>query len=460
MYPAVSMQVSLNLAVGETFRFEPDVDPDEAFVTLVWASSDETIAVVDQSGSVTAISSGTASITATAHYGCEAIAVCIVTVTENPVAAIGLDQFGSLAAAFAATQSGDEIILLQDCDESVAAGVNLTFIVPYGIRFNGEVLAENGYAVVSADDTDGNKIFTVAMARFDSWSVTVGSDLTMNYYVTLDEAFADAKMLFTRHKNSSSSTTKTVDGAVSDPENGTYRFSYTGISPHFMADFVDAQLTVAWGGEDAELSLKSGTSIRGYCDALYNEQSGNSPLVDLLSDMLAYGAAAQQYKDYNTGDLANSLDWDEPTTFVPPNQTDFLPGQSNETGRFTRAGMLLGNVNYLNFGLTVGDPAGKSVKLYRVIDENQVLVREDDVSNLTYDETVGAYYFRSPPILATGYDEVYRMELLDSQGPLHWATYSVRSYVLSKCDDDTVSLRLLVRTMYNYGKSAKAYADQ
>ncbi|MBO7544274.1 MAG: Ig-like domain-containing protein [Bacteroidales bacterium] len=71
------------LAVGESFILEATVSPDEASdKTVLWTSSDESIATVDQSGNVTARSIGEATITATAIDGSGANDYCYVQVYD------------------------------------------------------------------------------------------------------------------------------------------------------------------------------------------------------------------------------------------------------------------------------------------------------------------------------------------------------------------------------------------
>lgn len=79
---------SLRINVGESETLIATVNPDNATdKTVTWTSSDETIATVDETGKVTAVKKGTATITAKAG---EKTATCVVTVTV-PVSSITLD---------------------------------------------------------------------------------------------------------------------------------------------------------------------------------------------------------------------------------------------------------------------------------------------------------------------------------------------------------------------------------
>lgn len=75
-------KTSLELARGASETLVATVKPDNTSdKTVTWSSSDPAVASVDQTGKVTAVSKGTASITATCG---EKSAVCTVTVTGTP----------------------------------------------------------------------------------------------------------------------------------------------------------------------------------------------------------------------------------------------------------------------------------------------------------------------------------------------------------------------------------------
>lgn len=72
---------SFELEVGQNRTLDITATPSNATVThCIWSSSDPTIATVDQNGIVTAISDGTATITATSMYYPDIKASCTVTV--------------------------------------------------------------------------------------------------------------------------------------------------------------------------------------------------------------------------------------------------------------------------------------------------------------------------------------------------------------------------------------------
>ena len=85
--PAGVESIKLNknskaLNVGDTFTLTATVKPDNATdKSVTWSSSNTSVATVDENGAVTAVSEGTATITATASNGVEAS--CSVTVKQK-----------------------------------------------------------------------------------------------------------------------------------------------------------------------------------------------------------------------------------------------------------------------------------------------------------------------------------------------------------------------------------------
>lgn len=75
----------IELLPGNTAKLKAHVEPFEADETIVWTSSDEEIAVVDENGLVTAIAKGSCVITATSAKDATKFAECAVSVVTVPV---------------------------------------------------------------------------------------------------------------------------------------------------------------------------------------------------------------------------------------------------------------------------------------------------------------------------------------------------------------------------------------
>ena len=88
-------ETSLNIDQGELKHLAVTVLPDNAYNRKVkWASSEPTIASVDQNGNVTGMGEGKATITATSVDGTEIVASCAVTVSNMKAVAIWIKDCG------------------------------------------------------------------------------------------------------------------------------------------------------------------------------------------------------------------------------------------------------------------------------------------------------------------------------------------------------------------------------
>ena len=141
------------LEVGETVQLTKTIEPSNASnKNVTWSSSNASVATVSNTGLVTAVAGGTATITVTTVDG-EKTATCTVTVTEpEPVRYIEVS----------ALQEGKEYIV------AVTKDANTVYV----IRNNGGSLASADLAVISEN---GNKF--IDTARTDVvWKYNGGTD--------------------------------------------------------------------------------------------------------------------------------------------------------------------------------------------------------------------------------------------------------------------------------------------
>lgn len=85
--PATSVNINkegLEIAVGNSETLVATINPTNSTDVIKWSSDNTDVAAVDDSGKITAVSKGTANITATAVYGNKS-ATCLVTVVESNV---------------------------------------------------------------------------------------------------------------------------------------------------------------------------------------------------------------------------------------------------------------------------------------------------------------------------------------------------------------------------------------
>ena len=280
---------------------------------------------------------------------------------------------------------------------------------------------------------------TTLTAKFNSASLTIGTDLTMNYYATVDGAYTDLKAQFTI-----AGDVIEVDGEY-DTKTGRYVFSLA-LPPQCMADNISAVLL---SGE-TEIARMDNYSVRDYAINNLNE-TNDEKLKALLYELLRYGAAAQQYTAYNTGDLAttgvslpeaadvNATDTYSLTNHIENGTADDYPVYINAVGvRFE-------NVNkiYVKFNATAENV---SVRISRGGVEVETIALNDTI-------------LYTNEIYATAFDEVFTFEVFVGETKTQTLTYSVNSYVANRAaTGSTDAMTDLAKALYLYGEAAKAYA--
>ncbi len=142
--------------VGNTFTITPTVTPDNATdKSVIWTSSDDTIATVDDNGNVTALMEGTATITATTNDG-GFTAICTVTVNSERVDVTGV----SLSATAKTINAGENFYLTANVTPDNATEKSVTWTTSDDtiatVDDNGKVTATgDGTATITATTNDG-----------------------------------------------------------------------------------------------------------------------------------------------------------------------------------------------------------------------------------------------------------------------------------------------------------------
>lgn len=155
-------QASVELTEDETLQLTATVLPEEATDrSVTWASSDESVAMVDENGLVTAVAPGAATITATTNDGSDLNASCNVTVLKGIV----LVESIQLNVTTAGLNEGSTLqltatVLPEDCDnKSVIWASNNPSVAT--VDNNGLVTTHSvGTATITATTTDGSNLST------------------------------------------------------------------------------------------------------------------------------------------------------------------------------------------------------------------------------------------------------------------------------------------------------------
>ncbi len=308
-----------------------------------------------------------------------------------------------------------------------------------------------------------------------SHNVSLGNDLSIVYYVPAT-GFGDCtdikltlkKEFFDANGNMTYKTTTLNAGTPVDKGYGPeYEFRFKGISAKEMGSNVTATLSVKKDGETFT-SPEDVYSIKQYAMNKLNNSGTQEKLKKLLVDMLNYGAQAQQYFGYNTGDLVNKSLTDEQKALATSFDTitvenhEAVKKMKGARARFTGKNLNLGNnigiVYFMEFNSDV-DTSKVKLQLHytNALGENKTLsipyssfTKGDYENELRYDFTGLSAKDSMQRIRA-----VIREDDVTISDTLY---YSIPTYASKKLANSTnESLKEIIRSMMVYYTSAKNY---
>ncbi len=285
-------------------------------------------------------------------------------------------------------------------------------------------------------------------------SITVGVDLKVNAFVSLADDAGEATVRFTVDG------AETVVSGTYDENVGLYRFVMPNMPPHGMTVEVKMELIV--GGEVVD--TVEGWTVRKYCDTLLASSaeelglsdSAKTALYELVADILEYGAAAQNYKDYVSEDA--------------PLANEGINGSSSftELDSSVNVASCTGNsengVKFLSVGVRF-DSVIKIMYRFKAADVSKVTVIIDSAEYGKDDFEAagnGEYVVYSDAVLPTQFDgKVYATAYVDDV-ECQTVEYSVTTFVYEMQNDtdegELSEVARLVRRLYRYGVSSKTYA--
>ena len=284
--------------------------------------------------------------------------------------------------------------------------------------------AQNSYTFTCSEQIRVNAITAYTTpTHIDSASITVGENLTLNYYVIMPEIFAAAQMTFTVAGKEYS-----VEGTL---VGGRYVFSLE-IPPHYMAENVKAELIF----NEITITQKDTYSIKEYTDNQLDKVENSIDekdiqLTKLLNAITAYGVAAANYKaETNTAG----------ENVIPENENVF--NLENEAGveqfgaYFTGANVWFDNTN-------------KIMVLINTTENVTMKINGTEVA-------VTGTTIYTDELLPTQFNDTYTFELYYDGNLMQTLTYSVNSYAYKMQTNENIGA--LAIALYNYGVAAETYA--
>lgn len=354
----------------------------------------------------------------------------------------------------------------------IKEGETFTFTIPVPANMTATTvkvshIGTDGYSTeigtYTVDGTGNNRYVTVTVDHFSEFeleeaevSITGSCDLsaTISLVDSIDINFY-VKNLASGTNLSGYTVKYTFKGvetvvAGSDwieaaPNTGVYKFTVASCAAKEINDTVTFE--VLYEGET--IKKIDSYSIRQYCVNKINANS-NQKLVELCRAVLDYGAAAQNYFNYNKANLANAGGYGLASRETSVSEEFRILNPADKADDITKLSATLSTVSKteINFYVT----AASSIENVQVT-LNNANVDDDDIES-GYVEDTGIYKITVKGIAAANLKNVYVLTFNTSAGTTT-VTYSALAYTYSKQNTETAGEISLA--IYNYYLKAKAY---
>lgn len=266
---------------------------------------------------------------------------------------------------------------------------------------------------------------------FQGTSVTLGSNLLVNFYAEVTDTEGAVMTFLVDGSEQSVPVTQArhIEGKI-------YAFSCP-LAPAQMTDTVQATLT------DSGNTYQTSTSVRVYAQKLFASRQWDMLAAnDMMLATLNYGAATQNYFDYNQNDLANAGYEKSYTADIPAaDNTSRASGTIDGIAYYGSSLMFRSRVA-VRFYFT-GSVEGKT---FQIAGKEYTPVHKGDM-----------YYVEFPDINPQDYAKNIELTVSDGTDELV-VTYSPMHYI-SRMHGKTenAELKELLVVMYNYHTTAISY---
>ncbi len=271
-------------------------------------------------------------------------------------------------------------------------------------------------------------------AKVSRWNVAIADDLLVNFYMQISESIeSTAKVRVYVGENGYTFSVANLE----QTEDGLYIVQVSAAAAQ-MNDFIYVSVI-----NNADNTGTAVYTIRQYADTILADEN-YSQYHALLKEMLNYGAAAQVYFDYESGNLANSGITGAGMVEVP----DFVDNAVSVNGN------------------------AKGISFYgaSLIFRDRIAVRyyfsfEGQINNLTFTANGqqyapqlknGLYYVELADILPQNLDQPIALSVIDAEGNVLSVSYNPMNYIVRMNEKGSTELKNLVKALYNYHLTAKA----
>ena len=270
-----------------------------------------------------------------------------------------------------------------------------------------------------------------------SAGLTLGEDITFNVSANVyDTSVSEVSMIFTTDVE-----TVTVDGTPG--ADGKYHFAYEGLTPQRMADEILMELVL-----DGVVCDSRTSSVDLYAQDYYDLFGPDDPAIPLLAHLLQYGTAAQEYKNYNTGNPAAHENW---------SQAAYITGLQKPVGVKTRTGSTDPN-NTISAASILLDNGFKLKFRYKAAAGTEFVLTDKDGDEVPFTvKTAGASLSATADVslMPLTFRDAYTAKLVSGEDTIVTVNYSFTAYINAMWDDVTVGP--LVQALYAYLCAAETY---
>ena len=165
---------NLSVVAGKTLQLSVNVQPNDAFdKSVTYASKNEAVATVSDTGLVTGVEAGTADITVTAKDGSGVTATITVTVTATPT-------IGTLTVAVAAREGGQTVTVTEAVEGNNFRRYKITDAASAPtVAYYTACVADDGWLSFPSNGevsgTEGQVITVVELTNQGSYALKVGT---------------------------------------------------------------------------------------------------------------------------------------------------------------------------------------------------------------------------------------------------------------------------------------------
>lgn len=304
-----------------------------------------------------------------------------------------------------------------------------------------------------------------------SRKLTLANNLIITYTAKMPADYAEPYAEFNFWNNSVHEwQTSKVEGIATGTDadgNATYTFAFTGVNPQRMNDTLKMTLFAKTPENSGFVAItKEYTdSVAAYCNAVINNRTYNvgGKWTEVLSNLVAYGAASQKYMKYNetalvTDSVLNCVTKD----YTGTQEITAVSGVSRKDGgiTITSVGMVLSSSYAVRVFFTLNDTTSLSDVTFTasIGGSSEQSFSKDDFTEQSYNGGT-RYYFDYTGLNARQLDSEITFTATVSGTQDDTLGYSANTYLRYYITNPSANTvwNELVKWLFNYGWSCKNF---